>query len=100
MKAIIKRPGRPATVEDVDNTLEALQGIVGGYIQVITVATDCVLICNEEGRILGLPRNNRIAGVDFCGTVIVAGASGDDFADCPVSLEGFERYWLREEETK
>ena len=102
MKVIIKYPGEAATVENIDNTLEALQSIVGGYIQVVSVATNCVMICNEEGRLLGLPRNNRIAGVDFHGTVIVAGASGDDFTDCPMSLEDFERdwlYWLGEEET-
>ena len=99
MRVIIKHPGRQATVEDIDNTLEALQSIVGGYIQVISVATNCVMICNEEGRLLGLPRNNRIAGVDFCGPVIIAGADGCDFTDCPVTLEGFEKYWLGEEET-
>ena len=99
MRVIVKHPGRQATVENIDNTLEALQSIVGGYIQVVSVATNCVMICNEEGRLLGLPRNNRIAGVDFHGTVIVAGASGDDFTDCPVTLDGFEKYWLGEEET-
>lgn len=102
MRVIVKRPGRQATVENIDNTMEALPGILGGYIRVISVATDCVMICHEEGRLLGLPRNNRTAGVDFHGTVIVAGVSGDDFTDCPMSLEDFERdwlYWLGEEET-
>lgn len=94
MKVFIKHPGRAATVEHIDNTLEALQGIVGGNIEVITVATDCVLICNEEGRLLGLPENSRIAGVNFCGPVIVAGVDGCDFADCPATLDGFERYFL------
>ena len=32
MKIIYKAPGRSAEVRDVPNTLEALQGLVGGYI--------------------------------------------------------------------
>lgn len=49
MKIIYKAPGRSAEVRDVPNTLEALQGLVGGYIETVTVATDAVIICNEEG---------------------------------------------------
>lgn len=97
MKVIVKHPGKAAAVEDVDNTLEALQGLVGGYIEVVSVATNCVLICNEEGRLLNLPYNCSIMHIDFYGPLIVAGADGCDFADSPVTLGGFNKYWLGEE---
>lgn len=67
------------------NDLEALQKAVGGYIETVTLATDLVLICNEEGRLLGLDHNCRICGVDFVGTIILAGVDGEEFADIPAT---------------
>ena len=53
---VIKRPGEEPVVEPLfDNTLEAFQREVGGFIETVTFATDMCLICNEDGRIKGLP---------------------------------------------
>ena len=76
MKIIYKAPGRSAEVRDVPNTLEALQGLVGGYIETVTVATDAVIICNEEGRLIGLEPNCTLLGVHFVGPIVVAGGGG------------------------
>lgn len=68
---VIKEPGKSPCVEPVfENTLEAFQKAVGGYIETVTIASDLVLICNEEGRYIGLPQNVSICGIDFVGTVI------------------------------
>lgn len=83
MKAIRKRPGEAPEIIEVDNTLAALQAEVGGYIETVTIASDAVIICNEEGRILGLPDNCRVCGVDFVGTVLIVGTKGDEFCDVP-----------------
>ena len=82
MKAIRKKPGCKPEVIDIDNTLEALQAEVGGYIEAVTIA-DAVIICNEEGRILGLPHNCRFCGVDFVGTILIVGYADDTFCDVP-----------------
>lgn len=77
----IKEPGEHPRVEPLfDNTLEALQKAVGGYIETVTIASDLVLICNEEGRINGMPYNVTIAGCDFYGPVLAVGIAGDEFA--------------------
>lgn len=55
MKAIRKKPGCEPELVEVENTLKALQQEVGGYIEVITLPYDAAIICNEKGRILGLP---------------------------------------------
>ena len=81
MKVIYKYPGRPAEVRDVPNTLEALQGLVGGYIETVTVATDAAIICNEEGRLIGLEPNCTLLGVHFVGSIVVAGVAGEEFTD-------------------
>jgi len=39
---------------EIDNTLEALQEFVGGYIEVIYIGNDLCLVCNEEGKLKNL----------------------------------------------
>lgn len=78
---VVKEPGKEPRVEPLfDNTLEAFQKAVGGYIEAVTIADDLVVICNEEGRLLRLPINTRVAGITFVGTVIAVGVNGDEFA--------------------
>lgn len=57
MKAIIKEPGKKPRITEIENNLTALQEAVGGYIETVTLAKDCCIICNEEGRLQGLPYN-------------------------------------------
>ena len=57
MKAIRKKPGCTPEIIEVENTLKALQTEVGGYIETVTIASDAVVICNEEGALLGMPYN-------------------------------------------
>ena len=52
---------------------------VGGYIETVTLATDCCIICNEEGRLEGLPYNLTFCGVSFVGPILVVGVDGDEF---------------------
>lgn len=69
-----------------DNDLKAFQEAVGGYIETVTVATDLVIICNKEGRLQGLPWNCTVFGVDFVGTIVVAGVKGEEFASLKASV--------------
>lgn len=81
MKVIGKRPYCKATVIEIENTLEALQKEVGGWIETVTLAEDCCIICNEEGRLQGLPYNLTFGGVSFVGTILFVGIKGDEFTD-------------------
>ena len=95
MKAIRKKPGCAPEIIEVENTLEALQQEVGGYIETVSIA-DVVIICNEEGRLCGLPDNCRFVGVDFVGTILVVGRNKDEFCDVPEA--DFLMCHLREED--
>ena len=78
---IIKEAGKTPVVEPLfDNELKAFQKAVGGCIETVTFATDLVIVCNEEGRLRGLPHNTTVLGVDFCGTIVVAGVKDEEFA--------------------
>ena len=81
MKVIIKEPGQRPRVTEIENSLSALQEAVGGYIETVTFAEDCCIICNEEGRLQGLPYNLTFCGVSFVGTIHFVGVLGDEFAD-------------------
>ena len=48
MKVIRKKPGAQPELIDIDNTLKALQTEIGGYLETVTIASDAVVICNEE----------------------------------------------------
>lgn len=90
IRVIIKEPGKPAYEKEIDNDLPTLQKIVDGYIETVTLAPDAVIICNEEGRIDGLPYNCDILNTPFVGTIIIAGIDGCEFADAP-RLERMKR---------
>lgn len=78
---LIKRPGEATELEPLfDNDLKAFQKTVGGYIETVTVTPEIVIICNEEGKLKGLPYNVTIGYQDFVGTIIVAGVREDEFA--------------------
>ena len=79
MKAIIKEPGKKPRITEIENNLAALQEAVGGYIETVTLAEDCCIICNEEGRLQGLPYNLTFCGISFVGTILFVGVAGDEF---------------------
>lgn len=86
-KVIIKRPDEDyGHVCTISTSLANLQRIVGGHIEVVPGVGDAVIICNENGKILGLEPNMWYYHDRLCGTIIVIGTHGEDFADCPLSL--------------
>ena len=87
IRVIVKNPGESATDEIIPNTLKALQDLVGGHIEVVKIFDDAVIICNEEGRLMGLPHNCEICGCDFVGTIVIAGTRGEDFTDVPLRAQ-------------
>lgn len=81
---IKKEPGKAWEIVPLfENSLSAFQKAVGGYIETVTFTADFCIICNEEGRFLGLPYNGNLCGVDFFGTVLGVGLHGDEFASVP-----------------
>ena len=91
IKVLMKRPDSGWYVTNVSNTLRNLQNLVGGYIETVTFCVEiperkCAIICNEEGKLLGLPYNCTIFGEDFVGTILIAGVDGEEFANLPDNL--------------
>lgn len=81
MIVLRKKPGQDFEHIDIPNTLEALQKEVEGYIEVVPIGDDAVIICNEEGRLLDLPFNIEINDYRLVGTILIAGTNGEELTD-------------------
>lgn len=81
MKAIIKKPFETPKVIEIENELSALQEAVEGYIQAVPITEDICVICNEEGKLLGLPYNMHLGKDILVGTILIVGVSGEEFCD-------------------
>ena len=89
--AVVVEPGKQAEFRDIDSGLEALQGLVGGDIQAIYPYDDPVaIICNDEGKLQGLPLNRALRDESgeiydiVAGTFAIVGLTDDSFG----SLDG------------
>ena len=80
IKVLVVEPEEPCEVREIRG-LDDMQAIVGGYIQAVYPFRDEVaLVCNEEGKNLGLPHNRGIPYDMSCGTFFLAGLGAEDFA--------------------
>lgn len=86
MLILVLEPDKVPYTKEINGTLEEMQQIVGGYIQALYPFPDEVaLICNEEGKMQGLPLNRPLKDEDgrtydiVAGTFLLCGApSGSD----------------------
>lgn len=96
---LLVEPGKYPREIKIENTLKAMQDIVGGYIERSMMFDDDVaVICNEEGKIKGLLLNRAIYGQDEKVIDVIAGtfflcyapADSDSFLSMPKAL--MEKY--------
>lgn len=87
------KPGEQPERLTIDNTLEARQKLVGGYIEAFGLMDGACIYCNEEGKINGMPLNRGITMNDatgeggdelveiMAGTFIICGFNPDSGED-------------------
>lgn len=83
-------PGKAPESVSMPNTLKSLQTAVGGYIEAVGLDCGAVLICNEEGKLVGLPANRRLDGDVIAGTFLVVGEADGEF--CSLTDTDTARY--------
>lgn len=79
IQALRVAPGSAPEIVTVPDKLESLQAAVGGYIEVLELDCGVCLICNEEGKLLGLPANRQVGGDIIAGTFLIVGEADGEF---------------------
>lgn len=97
IQVLYKEPGKFPRMINISNKLEAFQKLVKGYIETYTISPDLVVICNEEGRLLGMPANCHFFGELFAGPIIVCSQKGAEFDSFKMSyseaLDAYPELW-------
>ena len=85
MRILLVKPGESCETVEVENKLETLQKIVGGYIEAVALNEKTTLVCNEEGKVNGsmpnrIVRSKWLRDIIY-GTFFLCGINKDDFGD-------------------
>lgn len=79
LRVVMVEPGKPAYETEIENTLAGEQRAVGGYIEVIPLGGEKLLVCNEEGKLNGMHGNRRVENDIIAGTFFIVGENGGEF---------------------
>ena len=92
IRILVVEPGKAPYATVIENSLEGMQSVVGGYIEYVPLADDrnASLYCNDEGKINGLPSNRRLGGDIIAGTFFICGSDGGEY-DCSLTDEQIAR---------
>jgi len=61
IKVLLVEPNKYPEIVEIEDNLEAMQSLVGGYIEEYMPYNDNIaIVCNEEGKMMGLPLNRAI----------------------------------------
>ena len=102
MRIVIVEQGRKPYKTELERDLESMQHCVGGDIEAVYEpgGRDAALICNDEGKLLGLPLNRALRDEEgeiydiIVGTFFICGAPTDSENFTSLTDEQVA-YWLR-----
>ena len=102
MKVLMVEPGKIPYEADIEPGLRSLQAAVDGSIQAVYPYEDPVaLICNEDGKFMGLPLNRALrddTGDIIAGNFIITGLGEESFSDLfPDLMEKYKEQFLAPE---
>ena len=96
MKVLVVEPQKPCRVQEIES-LADMQQLVGGDIEAVYPFQEPVaLVCNADGKLLGLPMNRPLLDKDYLpydiirGTFFVAGLGQEEFIS--LTDEQIQRY--------
>ena len=91
--AVVVEAGKPPEIKEINGSLEGLQALVGGYIQTMYPYDDPVgIVCNEEGKLEGLPLNRALRDEHgeiydvVAGTFAIVGLTEESFGSLESDL--------------
>jgi hypothetical protein len=95
IKVVAQNPGEISRIVTIPNTLEALEELVGGYIEPHHICGSLVLVMDEDGRLKGLPENVRCVQYGtIVGPVFITADKDEDFRSLTTEEIQAARAWL------
>ncbi len=79
LRILMVEPHKAPYEASVPHELSAMQQAVGGLIEVVRNGDGTLLVCNEEGKLLGMEGNRRIPDDVLAGPFFVVGDAGETF---------------------
>lgn len=97
IKCLLVKPYELPEEIEIDNTLEAKQKLVGGWIEQAFLPKDdsVVLICNEEGKINGMKPNRDIGHDIIFGPFLIVGNDFENGGYKSLTSEQILNYKIR-----
>ena len=98
MRVLVVEPEQRPEEREIEDSLNAMQGIVGGLIQPVYLDGSVVLVCNDEGKLLDLPTNRGLRDKDgqiydiVFGTFFLCGSPADCDHFISLTPEQIEQY--------
>lgn len=94
LNVLYVEPNKLPEKRTIKNTLEDKQKLVNGLIEYtyLSDSNDVAIICNEEGKILGLPPNRDIGHDVICGNFFIVGDDPELGEDRSLTEEQIEKY--------
>lgn len=86
ISVVLLEPQKEARVAEIGSSLQSMQSVVGGLIEAVYPFEEQVcIVCNEEGKLQGLPLNRALRDSDghiydiIAGTAFICDCSGENF---------------------
>ena len=102
MRVLIVEPGKTPRQSEIRRKLSSMQKVVGGTMQVLYPFGEPVaLICNDDGKLMGLPATRALRDRDgklydiVCGTFFLCGAPPDSEDFTSLTEEQLKQYRQR-----
>lgn len=91
---MVIEPNELPKIEIIDNTLQCKQQLVDGDIEFVyrDYYPGVVIICNEEGKIRGLPFNRDIGDDIIAGTFVIVGDDPEQGIERSLTDSQIEKY--------
>ena len=98
IRVVLLEPNRMAKAAEIGSSLEAMQRVVQGDIQAIyPFEEEVCIVCNEEGKIDGLPLNHEIYDI-IAGPAFICDCSGESFGSLSdEQIKKYSRQFMRPE---
>lgn len=92
MRVVLVEPGKCARPVEIVEDLHTMQELVGGPIQALYPWPDeAAIVCNDEGKLMGLPLNRRLEDYDvIAGTFFICGIQDENF--CGLTEQQLRKY--------